>query len=280
MAVIQFRSGAYADYDPTKMHAAEPAVVLSGDPDTEDGKSVRVGFGSGVDKRLLTEDDAFHVDDELSSLSENPVQNKVINTALNAKAPKASPTFTGTPKAPTASVSTNNTQIATTKFVHDVANTKTRIWYGTCSTTGNTKDKVVTVSDSSFAVADGALLIVNFTNTNTATGLTMNVNNTGAVKVYTFGSSGIKARLRNRAPALFIYVADSTPYWELVDVCMPLKTESATNGAGIISTVSGKYYAVRFDSVGDLCVNVPWADTHGTLTATDQGSGVVALSIS
>ena len=57
MAVIQFRSGAYADYDPAKMQAAEPAVVLSGDPDTEDGKSVRVAFGSGTDKRLLTEDD-------------------------------------------------------------------------------------------------------------------------------------------------------------------------------------------------------------------------------
>ena len=117
MAVIQFRSGAYADYDPAKMQAAEPAVVLSGDPDTEDGKSVRVGFGSGEDKRLLTEDDVFQVDDELSSLSENPVQNKVINTALGSKAPIASPTFTGTPKAPTASAGTNNTQIASTAFV-------------------------------------------------------------------------------------------------------------------------------------------------------------------
>ena len=117
MAVIQFRSGAYADYDPAKMQAAEPAVVLSGDPDTEDGKSVRVGFGSGEDKRLLTEDDVFQVDDELSSLSENPVQNKVINTALGSKAPLASPTFTGTPKAPTASAGTNNTQIASTAFV-------------------------------------------------------------------------------------------------------------------------------------------------------------------
>ena len=117
MAVIQFRSGAYADYDPARMQAAEPAVVLSGDPDTTDGKSVRVAFGSGADKRLLTEDDAFQVDDELSSLSENPVQNKVINTALGSKAPLASPTFTGTPKAPTATAGTNNTQIASTAFV-------------------------------------------------------------------------------------------------------------------------------------------------------------------
>src|SRR5690606_21340632 len=38
-------------------------------------------------------------------------------TALNLKAPLASPEFTGTPKAPTASQATNNTQIATTAFV-------------------------------------------------------------------------------------------------------------------------------------------------------------------
>ena len=40
---------------------------------------------------------------------------------LSAYAPLASPTFTGTPKAPTASSSTNNTQIATTAFVKTVA---------------------------------------------------------------------------------------------------------------------------------------------------------------
>lgn len=57
------------------------------------------------------------VDSALSDSSANPVQNKVINTALAAKAPLASPTFTGTPKAPTAAVGTNSTQIATTEFV-------------------------------------------------------------------------------------------------------------------------------------------------------------------
>lgn len=40
-----------------------------------------------------------------------------IQTQLNTKAPIASPTFTGTPKAPTASAGTNTTQIATTAFV-------------------------------------------------------------------------------------------------------------------------------------------------------------------
>lgn len=60
---------------------------------------------------------AVTVDNALSSSSENPVQNKVINTALANKANLAGPTFTGTPKAPTATAGTNTTQIATTAFV-------------------------------------------------------------------------------------------------------------------------------------------------------------------
>lgn len=44
-----------------------------------------------------------------------------LTAALAALAPLASPTFTGTPAAPTASSGTDTTQIATTAFVHDVA---------------------------------------------------------------------------------------------------------------------------------------------------------------
>jgi len=40
-----------------------------------------------------------------------------IQTQLDAKAPLASPTFTGTPAAPTAATSTSTTQVATTAFV-------------------------------------------------------------------------------------------------------------------------------------------------------------------
>ena len=42
-----------------------------------------------------------------------------IQTQLDAKAPLASPTLTGTPAAPTAAASTNTTQIATTAYVKD-----------------------------------------------------------------------------------------------------------------------------------------------------------------
>lgn len=42
---------------------------------------------------------------------------KDIKTQLKAKAPLASPTFTGTPRAPTAAAGTKTTQVATTAFV-------------------------------------------------------------------------------------------------------------------------------------------------------------------
>ena len=45
-----------------------------------------------------------------------------LQSALDAKAPLASPSFTGTPKAPTANTGTNTTQIATTAFVQNAVN--------------------------------------------------------------------------------------------------------------------------------------------------------------
>ena len=53
------------------------------------------------------------------SNTDAPMTQKAVKDALDTKAPIASPTFTGTPAAPTASGSTDTTQIATTAFVHD-----------------------------------------------------------------------------------------------------------------------------------------------------------------
>lgn len=57
----------------------------------------------------------------LDNVNNTSDANKPISTAtqaaLNTKAPKASPTLTGTPTAPTAAAGTNTTQIATTEFV-------------------------------------------------------------------------------------------------------------------------------------------------------------------
>ena len=82
-----------------------------------------VGSNLSISEGVLSADaQVVTVDSSLSSSSENPVQNKVINTALGNKAPLASPALTGTPTAPTASAGTNTTQIATTAFVTSAIN--------------------------------------------------------------------------------------------------------------------------------------------------------------
>ena len=56
-----------------------------------------------------------------------------LNTAVGNKAPIASPTFTGTPAAPTAVVNTNITQLATTAFVLGQAGSATPAVNGTAA---------------------------------------------------------------------------------------------------------------------------------------------------
>lgn len=97
--------------------------ITDADDSIPPASSEQAGLMQPVDKEKLDgiEPGATRVvvDGELSATSENPVQNKIIKTALDSKANTASPTFTGTPKAPTASSGTNNTQIATTAFVNN-----------------------------------------------------------------------------------------------------------------------------------------------------------------
>lgn len=56
--------------------------------------------------------------DEVDANFNNLNNDKAETTAVDLKAPLSSPTFTGTPAAPTAAVNTNTTQVATTAFVN------------------------------------------------------------------------------------------------------------------------------------------------------------------
>lgn len=66
------------------------------------------------------------IDDEFNAIA----------TAINSKANTASPTFTGTPAAPTAAVGTNTTQLATTAYVlaNGVPSGVILMWSGTVAT--------------------------------------------------------------------------------------------------------------------------------------------------
>lgn len=93
----------------------EEGKGLSANDFTDALKTKLEGIAEGATKVTL--------DTATSTSSTNGITNKAVTTALNAKAALASPTFTGTPKAPTAAAGTNTTQIATTAFVKTAVDT-------------------------------------------------------------------------------------------------------------------------------------------------------------
>lgn len=91
---------------------------------------------TAITNAIKNKQDTLTFDTTPTANSENPVTSGGVKSALDLKAPLASPTFTGTPKAPTAAAGTNTTQLATTAFV------------GTAVTNGvkNKADKATTLS--------------------------------------------------------------------------------------------------------------------------------------
>lgn len=82
---IQHRRGNYANFDPTKMTAAEIAVVLENDPSTTDGKAAYIAFSSGNVKKIATSDEIRHYNDEASEYADDARQYKADTEALLAQ---------------------------------------------------------------------------------------------------------------------------------------------------------------------------------------------------
>ena len=70
MAIIN-RKGQFVDFDPSKMLPGEWAVVLDGDSNSKDGKSIYMCFSAGVVKRMATYEDMI---DNVNNATED-VQN-------------------------------------------------------------------------------------------------------------------------------------------------------------------------------------------------------------
>ena len=104
-------------------------------------------FWNNIKNKLAGKQDKLTFDSTPTASSTNPVTSGGVKSALDAKANLASPTFTGTPKAPTAAAGTNTTQIATTAFV------KTAVGN---SSTNLDIFKTVKVGDTSVSAANNA----------------------------------------------------------------------------------------------------------------------------
>lgn len=97
-----------------------------------------------------------------NALGDDPNFAATITSTLAAKAPLASPAFTGTPTAPTATAGTNTTQVATTAFVQtalpgaatDTSAGKVELATSTETITGTDATRAVTPAGLMAAVGD------------------------------------------------------------------------------------------------------------------------------
>lgn len=88
-----------------------------------------------------------------------------------------------------------------------------KMYYGICTTAAATAAKVVTVSaDQDFKLTVGALVMVKFTISNSASSVTLNVNNTGAKSIYYNNDvyTGTSTTVCGYANTNFVYMYDGT----------------------------------------------------------------------
>jgi len=101
--------------------------------------------------------------------------------------------------------------------------------YATCASDADTVDKVATLAG--FTLTTGALVNVMFTNTNTATNPTLNVNGTGAYPMHKYGTYTIGTQVQENwhSGAVISFVFDGS-HWMMCDYGYRDLATSTKNG--------------------------------------------------
>jgi hypothetical protein len=143
-----------------------------------------------------------------------------LQTALDAKAPLASPALTGTPTAPTAATATNTTQIATTAYVKAQGYTTNT---GTVTSVAATAGTGISVTGSPITTS-GTLTI-----TNTAPNVTTNISTTHAASSVTVNSSDGTNGVINAATTSLAGVMTGADKTKLDGIAAGAQVNVATN---------------------------------------------------
>lgn len=141
-----------------------------------------------------------------------------------------------TTASPSATTSANGLMASTDKAKLD----NTNVAYGTCTTAAATAAKVVTISgNTNWKLAVGSTVIVKFTNTNTASNCTLNVNSSGAKQIWynTAVNTGNSSTIFGYANRYIKFMYDGT-YWVWMGMSMDANTwtEASTTANGYVST--------------------------------------------
>ena len=159
------------------------------------------------------------------------------------------------------------------------------ILFGTCMTAAATQGKVV--SCDGFVLKTGAMVIVSFSNTNTASNPTMNVNSTGAKSIYYRGAAITAGYLAANHIYLFRYNGtqydlvgdvDTSSIGTVVGVKMNGTTNNPDNNGivdlgTVITDISGK--ADKSESLSLTATAAGWSSAEPP-TQTISATGVTA----
>jgi hypothetical protein len=157
-------------------------------------------------------------------------------------------------------------------------------FYGTCSTAAGTAAKTVTLqSGSTFLLKTGATVIVKFTNKNSASSPTLNINGTGAKPIYRYGTTAASTSDGTsgwRAGSVHMFTYDGTGwirhFWENTNTIPSGYCTTAAETAA--KTASCTDYALKTNSYLQLIIKT--ANTSKTaLTLNVNGKGAKPIYI-
>lgn len=148
--------------------------------------------------------------------------------------------------------------------------------YGTCSTAAATTAKVVT--SSGFTLSTGAVISVKFTNYNTATAPTLNVNSTGAKTIKKYGTTAPDTYMWYSG-AVVTFVYDGT-YWIMQNGTTATTTYYGLTKLSDSTSSTSKTLAATANAVKqayDLANRISYGTTDYTAGSTALTTGNIYL---
>lgn len=206
------------------------AVVLG----TAASKDIPASGDAGATQVVIGND--TRLADARTPTSHTHAESDVTNLAtdLAAKAPLASPTFTGTPAAPTAAADTNTTQLATTAFVVGQAGTATPLVEGTAAV-GTSKK---------FAREDHVHPVLTTQSINAQTGTTYTFVAGDAGKLVTFGSSSATTVTVPKNDSVAFAVGTKIDCVQVGAGKVTFSSDATINSKSSNKSINGQYVAV------------------------------------
>lgn len=159
------------------------------------------------------------------------------------------------------------------------------VYYGVCSTDQAIKTKTVTLTNgTNFALAEGCLVAVKFTNASAAATMTLDVNGTGAKNLCMYGTTTMSSTTHTngwRAGAVVLFVYDgtqwervfweNTTYWNESIYVSTAASTAAKVGNGTYTLEAGKYFQV-------LITNANTAASALTLNINNKGAKPIYIN--